>query len=83
MRKNLVEQIGPFDTALGAGSSIPGVKDMDYIFRAYIHGFEVEYAPEFSFTMTDKIRYCFKGMYAYWRSRLLSRGQAPRKAAVR
>lgn len=148
MRRTLVEKIGPFDTALGAGSNIPGGEDTDYIFRAYIHGFEIEYAPdlkihhfhgrktaedgyklfrnysigfgalyakylfshpdfcrqfywdlkklpgewlrkenrfmpELNFTMTDKIRYCLKRMYAYWRSRLLSRGHAPHKAAVR
>lgn len=148
MRRTLVDKIGPFDTALGAGSSIPGGEDTDYIFRAYIHGFEIEYAPdlkihhfhgrkkvedgynlfrnysigggalyakylfshpnicrqlywdlkklpgewirkenrfmpEFGFTMTDKIRYSAKGMYAYWRSRLRSRDTAPRNPAMR
>lgn len=148
MRKTLVDKIGPFDITLGAGSSIPGGEDTDYIFRTYIHGFEIEYAPdlkihhfhgrkkvedgynlfrnysigggalyakylfshpnmcrqlywdlkklpgewirkenrfmpEFGFTMTDKIRYSIKGMYAYWLSRLRSRNTTRRKPATR
>ena len=46
MRRTLVDEIGPFDIALGAGSGIPGGEDTDYIFRTYIRGFEIEYAPD-------------------------------------
>lgn len=45
MRKVLADKLGPFDTLLGAGSSIPGGEDTDYIFRAYLAGFPIEYVP--------------------------------------
>lgn len=46
MRRALVDAIGFFDPKLGAGSNIPGGEDTDYIFRAYIAGFKIEYAPD-------------------------------------
>ena len=42
-RRALAERVGPFDTRLGAGSSIPGGEDTDYIFRCYESGFTVAY----------------------------------------
>lgn len=42
-RSALAERVGPFDNRLGAGSSIPGGEDTDYIFRSYEAGFTVAY----------------------------------------
>lgn len=46
MRKELTENVGLFDTLLGAGSKIPGGEDTDYIIRCYISGYKIEYAPD-------------------------------------
>lgn len=42
-RRALVDKIGLFDVRMGAGSSIPGGEDTDYIFRCYEAGVEVAY----------------------------------------
>lgn len=42
----LAERIGPFDERLGAGSSIPGGEDTDYILRAYRAGVPISYVPD-------------------------------------
>lgn len=45
-RKELVQQVGLFDERLGAGTSIPGGEDTDFIFRCYIAGADIVYDPE-------------------------------------
>lgn len=42
-RKAVTEKVGLFDVRLGAGSSIPGGEDTDYIFRCYEAGLEIAY----------------------------------------
>jgi glycosyltransferase involved in cell wall biosynthesis len=46
MRRALVEKLGPFDERFGVGSSIESSEDSDYLFRAYIAGFTLEYVPD-------------------------------------
>jgi GT2 family glycosyltransferase len=46
MRRGLVEKLGPFDERFGAGSSIESSEDSDYLFRAYLAGFTLEYVPD-------------------------------------
>ena len=43
LHRVLVQKLGLFDERLGAGSSIPGGEDTDYILRAYKAGFTVSY----------------------------------------
>ncbi len=45
MRRTLVEKLGPFDERFGAGSSIESGEDSDYLLRAYLAGFTLEYVP--------------------------------------
>ena len=54
MKRGIFEKLGPFDTRLGAGSPIPGGEDIDYVFRAYLAGIPIEYAP-------DMVAYHFHG----------------------
>jgi GT2 family glycosyltransferase len=46
MRRALVEKLGPFDERFGAGSSLESSEDSDYLFRAYLAGFTLEYVPD-------------------------------------
>jgi glycosyltransferase involved in cell wall biosynthesis len=46
MRRALFEKLGLYDERIGAGTSIPGADDTDYIFRAYLAGVRVEYVPD-------------------------------------
>jgi glycosyltransferase involved in cell wall biosynthesis len=46
MRRALIERIGLFDEALGAGTSIPSAEDADYNFRAYLADATLEYVPD-------------------------------------
>jgi glycosyltransferase involved in cell wall biosynthesis len=46
MRRALVEKLGPFDERFGVGSSIESGEDSDYLFRAYLAGFTLEYVPD-------------------------------------
>jgi glycosyltransferase involved in cell wall biosynthesis len=46
MRRALVEKLGPFDERFGTGSSIESNEDTDYLFRAYLEGFTLEYVPD-------------------------------------
>ena len=46
MRRVLVEKLGPFDERFGVGSSIESGEDSDYLFRAYLAGFTLEYVPD-------------------------------------
>ena len=46
MRRALVERLGPFDERFGAGSSLESGEDSDYLFRAYLAGFTLEYVPD-------------------------------------
>jgi glycosyltransferase involved in cell wall biosynthesis len=46
MRRALVEKLGPFDERFGVGSSIESSEDSDYLFRAYLAGFTLEYVPD-------------------------------------
>jgi hypothetical protein len=46
MPRSLIDKLGLFDARLGAGTSIPGGEDNDYIFRAYLAGFLIVYEPD-------------------------------------
>jgi GT2 family glycosyltransferase len=46
MRRALVEKLGPFDERFGAGSKLESGEDSDYLFRAYLAGFTLEYVPD-------------------------------------
>lgn len=46
MRRQIVDRLGPFDEALGAGSVVPAGEDTDYVFRAYLAGIAIEYVPD-------------------------------------
>ena len=46
MRRALVEKLGPFDERFGVGSSIESGEDSDYLVRAYLAGFTLEYVPD-------------------------------------
>ena len=46
MRRALFEKLGPFDERFGVGSSIESGEDSDYLFRAYLAGFTLEYVPD-------------------------------------
>lgn len=45
MRKSLIDKIGFFDPLFGVGTLIPGGEDTDYIMRAYLQGYRIEYVP--------------------------------------
>jgi glycosyltransferase involved in cell wall biosynthesis len=44
--QQIYETLGDFDVALGAGSKNPGADDTDYLVRAYLAGFTIEYHPD-------------------------------------
>ena len=44
--REVIRRIGPFDERLGAGASIPGGEDTDYVLRAYRAGFPICYVPD-------------------------------------
>jgi glycosyltransferase involved in cell wall biosynthesis len=46
MRRALVEKLGLFDERFGAGSKLESGEDSDYLFRAYLAGFTLEYVPD-------------------------------------
>jgi GT2 family glycosyltransferase len=46
MRRALVEKLGPFDERFGPGAIIGSGGDSDYLFRAYLAGFSLEYVPD-------------------------------------
>ena len=46
MRRALVEKLGLFDERFGAGSKLESGEDSDYLVRAYLEGFTLEYVPD-------------------------------------
>lgn len=46
MSAKVYEKLGKFDERMGAGKEIPSAEDTDYVFRAYLADFVVEYVPE-------------------------------------
>lgn len=46
MRRALVEKLGPFDERFGPGAIIGSGGDSDYLFRAYLANFTLEYVPD-------------------------------------
>jgi GT2 family glycosyltransferase len=42
----IYETIGGYDVDLGPGKTIPAAEDTDYIFRAYLADFYIEYVPD-------------------------------------
>jgi GT2 family glycosyltransferase len=46
MPRALVERLGPFDERFGEGSSSESGEDAEYLFRAYLAGFTLEYVPD-------------------------------------
>jgi GT2 family glycosyltransferase len=46
MRRALVEKLGPFDERFGPGGIIGSGSDSDYLFRAYLADFTLEYVPD-------------------------------------
>jgi GT2 family glycosyltransferase len=46
MRRVLIDIIGLFDERFGAGTSIPGGEETDYIYRVWEAGFEIAYDPD-------------------------------------
>ncbi len=46
MPRTIVHKLGPFDERLGPGASIPAGGDSDYLFRAYLAYFTLEYVPD-------------------------------------
>jgi len=44
--RELYNTVGQFDIRLGAGAPIPAGDDTDYILRAYMTGFLIEYVPD-------------------------------------
>ena len=46
MPRALAEKVGPYDERFGLGSKIGSGDDTDYLFRAYIAGFTLEYVPD-------------------------------------
>ena len=46
MSSAIYEKLGKFDERMGAGKDIPSAEDTDYVFRAYLADFVVEYVPE-------------------------------------
>jgi len=44
--RKLVEQIGPFDEKLGAGTPTMSAEDTDYFYRTYRAGLRVSYVPD-------------------------------------
>jgi hypothetical protein len=45
-RRSIAERIGDFDERFGPGTSLPGSDEIDYVFRAYLAGFVIEYVPD-------------------------------------
>ncbi len=46
MRRELLDEIGMFDTTIGPGARIPASEDTDLIFRAYLKDIPIEYVPD-------------------------------------
>lgn len=46
LHRALVERVGDFDPRFGAGAAFKAAEDSDYILRADLAGFAVEYAPQ-------------------------------------
>ena len=46
IRRDLFEQIGPFDERLGAGAAFPAAEDNDFGYRLLEAGGEISFAPE-------------------------------------
>lgn len=46
MRRELIDAVGAFDERFGAGGLFPAAEDTDFIFRAYLAGFPIEYVPD-------------------------------------
>lgn len=65
MPRELVRRLGPFDERLGAGSSIPGGEDTDYIFRAYEKGFTIRYVPDMTVLHFHGRKGVSEGMYLF------------------
>ena len=46
MKRSVANSIGLFDENLGAGTSIPGAEDIDFLLRAYRSDIALEYVPD-------------------------------------
>lgn len=46
MRRELALKLGDFDVRFGAGGLFPGGEEIDYIYRAWLAGYAVEYTPD-------------------------------------
>ncbi|MES2983755.1 MAG: glycosyltransferase family 2 protein [Pseudomonadota bacterium] len=44
--RTIVDRIGYFDERYGGGAIFPAAEDADYLYRAFLAGFVVEYTPE-------------------------------------
>ncbi|HEY9516314.1 MAG TPA: glycosyltransferase family A protein [Gemmatimonadaceae bacterium] len=44
-RRATFDVVGRFDTALGAGTRVGSAEDTDFLYRALLHGLEIEYIP--------------------------------------
>lgn len=47
MHREVVDKLGPFDERFGAGGTFKAAEDTDYIVRADLAGYRVEYSPDF------------------------------------
>lgn len=46
MPKALVASVGPFDARFGVGAPFRAAEDTDYLYRAHMAGFHIDYAPD-------------------------------------
>jgi GT2 family glycosyltransferase len=46
MRRAVIDEVGFFDERFGAGTSLHGGEEIDYIYRAYLAGIIIEYVPD-------------------------------------
>ena len=44
--RTLIEAVGPFDERFGVGGRFKAAEDTDYLFRAHMAGFHIDYAPD-------------------------------------
>jgi glycosyltransferase involved in cell wall biosynthesis len=46
MRRAVADKVGYFDERFGAGTSLPGGEELDYLYRAYLADIIIEYVPD-------------------------------------
>jgi GT2 family glycosyltransferase len=73
MRRALVERLGPFDENFGIGSKIGSGDDADFIFRTYLAGVPIEYAPDMTVYHHHGRRTAEAGR-ALWRKYMIGSG---------